>query len=210
MKKYLVGIVALLAMLNQPNFAVSSAITDLDDFKAKRVYIYDTKENPKAKGLRITIPYPTSWTAEEGRHPNIIQKFKTTIDGKYLVSTMIRIKQVPPIIESGFSSESINSEEFRKNFVKKMGYEYIDSGATQIEGGNAFWATYLQQQSTPTVNLYMYALSYNVIYSGKLISITHSVGGVINDQKFKEVFDAYIPVFQLITSGIIFPNKWTR
>ncbi|MBU4583227.1 MAG: hypothetical protein KKH02_12595 [Proteobacteria bacterium] len=210
MKKLLVGLMALLLMLNQATFADASAKADLAEFKAKRVSIYDTKGHPKAKGLRLTIPYPRSWVTEEGRHPNIVQNIKTTLDGKYLISTTIRIKQVPTSIESGYTSTEINSERFRKALVEESGVKYLSSGATKIEGENAFWAIYLQQQSTPMVNMAMLFLSYNVISAGKLITIAHGVSGVANDLKLIEIFDAYVPIFQLITVGIIFPDKWSR
>lgn len=210
MKKFLVGLMALLLMLNQATFADASAKADIANFKAKRVSIYDTKGHPKAKGIRLTIPYPKSWVAAEGRHPNIVQKFETTIDEKCVVSTIIRIQRVPKIIESGYTTTEINSEQFRKGMVEELGVKYLSSGSTKIEGENAFWAIYLQQQSYPTVNIAMFLLSYNVIYAGKLITITHGVSGDANDQKLKEIFDAYVPIFQLITVGIIFPDKWSR
>ncbi len=143
MKKFLVGLMALLLMLNQATFADASAKADIANFKAKRVSIYDTKGHPKAKGIRLTIPYPKSWVTEEGRHPNIVQNIRTTIDGKYLISTTIRIQLVPKIIETGYTTTEINSEQFRKGMVEGLGVKYFSSGSTKIEGENAFWAIYL-------------------------------------------------------------------
>ena len=196
-------------MLDQATFAIASSKADLADFKAKRVSIYDTKGHPKAKGLRITIPYPISWVTEEGQRPNIVQKIKTS-EGKYLISTTIYIKQAPT--NTGYTSAQINSEQFRKNLVDGLGTTctYLNSGATQIEGENAFWVILLQQLSTPTVNIDMLSLSYYVISDGKLIIVGHSVGGATNDPKLKDIFDAYTPIFQLMTTGIIFPDKWSR
>lgn len=207
MKKVLVGILALLLMLNQTTFALASAKADLADFKAKRVSIYDTKGHPKANGLWLTIPYPISWVTEEGRRPNIVQKIKT-IDEKYLISTVIRIQQAPT--STGYTSSEINSEQFRKAAAEGLGIKYLNSGATQIEGENALWVFYLQQLSTPMVNIDMLILAYHVISAGKLITIAHSVGGVANDPKLIEIFDAYAPIFQLMTIGIILPDKWSR
>ena len=210
MKKFLICLMALLLMLNQATLAFTSAKADIDNFKAKRVFVYDTKGHPKAKGIRLTIPYPKSWVAAEGQHPNIVQKFETTIDEKYVVSTIIRIQRVPKIIESGYTTTEINSEQFRKIMVEKIGSKYLSSGATKIESENAFWVAYFLRQSYPTVNIAMFLLSYNVIYAGKLITITHGVSGDANDQKLKEIFDAYVPIFQFMTAGIIFPDKWSR
>jgi hypothetical protein len=56
----------------------------------------------------------------------------------------------------------------------------------------------------------MLNLSYYVISDGKLIIVGNSVVGAMNDPKLKEIFDAYTPIFQLMMSGIIFPDKWSR
>jgi len=211
MKKFLVGLMALLLMLNQATFADASAKADIANFKAKRVSIYDTKGHPKAKGIRLTIPYPKSWVAAEGRHPNIVQKFETTIDKKYVVSTIIRIQQVPKNIESGYTTTEINSEKFRKIMVEEIGSKYLSSGATKIEAENAFWVAYFQHQTiAASVDIDTLVLSFNVIYSRKLITIAHRVYGAANDHKLKEIFDAYVPIFQLMTLGIIFPDKWSQ
>jgi hypothetical protein len=84
-------------MLNQAIFGLASAKEDLADFKAKRVFIYDTKGHPKAKGIRLTIPYPRSWFTEEGQHPNIVQKIKTTV-GIYLIF-YIKIDKIQKCID---------------------------------------------------------------------------------------------------------------
>jgi len=77
---------SILLLFNQESFVSASPKSDIADFKAKRVSIYDTMEHPKAKGLRLKMPYPTSWSKEEGQRPNIVQKIKKG-DGAYLIST---------------------------------------------------------------------------------------------------------------------------
>lgn len=159
--------------------------------------------------MRLTIPYPASWVIEEGQRPNIVQKIKTS-EENYMISTIIYIKQAPT--NTGYTSSQINSEQFRKNSVDGLGTTctYLNSGVTQIEGENAFWVIFLQRLSTTTVNIDMLNLSYYVISDGKLIIVGNSVVGAMNDPKLKEIFDAYTPIFQLMMSGIIFPDKWSR
>ena len=189
MKKFLVGLISFLLIINHTTLAVASAKNDLADFKAKRVSVYDTKGHSKAKGIRLTIPYPKSWVAAEGRHPNIVQKFEKTIDEKYVVSTIIRIQRVPKNIESGYTTTEINSEQFRKIMVEEIGSEYLSSGATKIEAENAFWVAYLQHQTiAASVDIDTLVLSFNVIYSRKLITIAHRVYGAANDQLVSRAF----------------------
>lgn len=209
MRIFFIGIVALLLLHNQADIALATVEVDLANLKANRVALYDTEGHPKAKGLRLTLPYPPSWVTEEGRHPNIVQKIKTS-DGTHLISTTIHIIQAPT--NQGYTSAEISSEKFRKNSVDGLGTTctYLNSGATQIEGENAIWFSYLQKISLPTVNLEMLYLSYAVIFSGKQIMIMHEVGGAANDPTLKETFDAYLPIFQLMTTHVIFPDKWKQ
>ena len=207
MRIFFVGIVALLLLLNQATLALATVEADLADFKANRLAIYDTKGNPKAKGLRLTLQYPITWDIEEGRHPNIVQKIKTS-DGTHLISTTIHIVQSPKT--QGYTSAEISSETYTKKMVEEMGpaYTYLNSGATQIEGENAIWFSYLQKVSMPTASLEIFNLSYTVIFSGKQIVIAYGVGGVAGDPTLKKTFDAYLPIFQLMTTRIIFPERW--
>jgi hypothetical protein len=209
MRNFFVGIVVFLFLLNQPTIVLATAKTDLDNFKANRVTLYDTKGHPKAKNLRLTLPYPPLWNHEEGRHPNIVQKIMTS-NGNHLISTTIHIIQSP--MNRGYSSAEINNEKFRKNWVEDLGgaFTYLNSGATQIDGENAIWCSYIQKFSMPTGDLQIFCLSYSVIYSGKQIMLIHGVGGVADDPVLKKSFDAYLPIFQLMTTRVIFPDKWTR
>lgn len=209
MRTFFIGIVTLLLLLNLVANAFATVEDDLANLMANRVALYDTKGHPKAKGLRITLPYPPSWETEEGRHPNILQKIKT-IDGNHLISTTIHIIEAPT--NQGYTAEEISDVKFRKRLVDELGSTctYLNSGATQIEGENAIWISYLQKFSLPTLDLEILYLSYAVIFSGKQIMIMHGVGGVANDPTLKETFDAYLPIFQLMTTRVIFPDKWNQ
>jgi len=209
MRKFFVGIVALLLLFNQATVVFATAKADIADFKGKRTSLYDTKEHPKASGLRLTMPYPKSWVTEEGRHPHIVQKIKTD-DGKHVIGTAIEVHQSP--MNRGYTAAEINNEKFRKDLAKRLSATntYIDSGDTQIDGENAVWVFSLQQAATPTVKVKLLLLTYSVIFAGKEIMITHMVSGEADDPKLKEVFDAYTPIFQAMTIGVIFPDKWSR
>lgn len=56
---------------------------------------YRTDEHPKAKGVRLHIQVPRSWKAEEGRRPNIVQKW-TSQGGQGLNTVLVQIKSAEP------------------------------------------------------------------------------------------------------------------
>jgi len=209
MKNFFAGVFVFLILLNLTASASASVEADIADFKANREKIYDTKGHPKAKGLRLTMPYPPSWIAKEGERPNIVQKFLKIDEGR-IISSGIHIIEVPP--NEKYTSVKINSEPFRKSLVEKMGsnIKYLDSGATQVEGEDAFWIFYLQEFSLPAGKISLFFLSYSVYFAGKHLLIMHSVGGSPDDPTLRKTFDKYSPLFQLMTTRVIFPEKWSR
>ena len=55
---------------------------------------FDTKGLSKAKGLWLTVKYPSNWLAKDGERPNIVQKFVHN-DGPITELLMVQIKDVP-------------------------------------------------------------------------------------------------------------------
>ena len=52
-------------------------------------YTFNTKGHKKAKNTEISLDIPKSWTAREGRQPNVIQLFSSDCgNGKYTISIM--------------------------------------------------------------------------------------------------------------------------
>lgn len=210
MRNFFIKLTIALSVMTQSAYAMNLADRDINDFKLKTYLNYDTLNHPKAKGLQITVPYPKSWNKEEGNHPNIVQKLKNSLSNGYLISTMIRIKELPEAAGQNFSSELVKDEEFRKSFCDTPGVEYIDSGETTIDGENAFYVIHSQQAKTLSMHINLLNLSYNTAYDGKIISITHSAGGLDSNDDLIDTFVSYIPVFELITTGVVIHNKWTN
>jgi hypothetical protein len=178
---------------------------DLASFADKRVRTFDTEGHEKAKGMRLIIEYPPSWVAEEARHPNVVQKFSRT-ESKRLISAMITIIKVPQA--GAFTAKEVNSDSFRKKEIAKMGYHYIRGGPTAIEGETAWWATYSMERVLPTATIQAFVLHYFVITNGVLIQFQYSVGSTKGDEGLKGLFDEYVPLFQLMTARVLFPDKW--
>ncbi|MFO7970459.1 MAG: hypothetical protein R6U40_01770 [Desulfobacterales bacterium] len=197
-------VICLIVLVLTPSITAATADGDIAAFRNNQVVLYNTKMHPKAKGIHLKLPYPRSWIAEEGRHPNVVKKFKTH-DGNHMISTLILIKNSP--IKKNFSSAQINSENFRKSIAEGLG-TYFESGATQVDGENAIWIFYVQNFSLPTANIRAYFLTYIVNFHGKMVLLMHGVGGAAEDLILKEKFYSYMPLFQTITSNVIFPDKW--
>ena len=185
----------------------ASIQADLEEIEKNKIYTYDTTGHPKAKEVRLTIPYLQSWDAVEGDRPNIVKKFQKIYQQK-TITTVIYIKNAPT--NKKYTSSQVKSENFRKNLIESTGenIEYISSGSTKIEGEDAIWSIYKQNFSFPSVELNMFCLSYSFYISNKHVLIAHAVGGLSSDKTVKTTFDEYTKLFELITSRITLPEKW--
>ena len=56
---------------------------------------YFTKDHPKAKGVNISVEYPSSWTPAEGERPNIVKKFSGNSSDGITRMFLIIIKHCP-------------------------------------------------------------------------------------------------------------------
>ena len=64
------------------------------DEAAEAIMLADVKKLSKAKGLWLTVKYPSNWLAKDGERPNIVQKFVHN-DGPITELLMVQIKDVP-------------------------------------------------------------------------------------------------------------------
>lgn len=71
---------------------------------------YDTKNHPKAKGIWLTIKYPTGWETKEGERPNIVQKFSGEYKNIY-TTLILQIAKAGGPIENECSTTSAKEME---------------------------------------------------------------------------------------------------
>jgi len=168
--------------------------------------IFDSKGHTKAKGLRITLEYPSTWQAQEGRRPNIIQRFSPQKRKGEHIETTLLIKEIPSSIDF---TEHITNEMLIKGLLSEAASDSnIDVNTTTIDAESAGWAIFTKNINHAGLALKMKGVMYAIIYEGKIITFTASVGGLQSDNTIDQKFDLYLPVFKQIAGSIIFPSKW--
>jgi hypothetical protein len=73
---------------------------------------FDSKNHVKAKGVWLTVRYPSGWIAKEGERPNIVQKFVGDYQGLF-VTLMLHIEDAGGAVES--ECRSMSSNEFAES-----------------------------------------------------------------------------------------------
>ena len=183
-----------------------SAADDARAFSQGQRTKYNSKDHPKAKGIQITLEYPSTWQAEEGQRPNIVQKFIGKDDLGNSVIVTLMIKKIPFLLR--LFKKNWLEEDFLKEMVTDMGGLYISSGTTKIENENAAWVIFTLSLERAFRKMRIKSIAFIIIYKGRLIQLQCAVGGIQNDPTINQRFNSYVPLFQLIFNSIVFPDKW--
>ena len=210
MKKIILVLLGFFISMSALAFAQN---TDLQVFSSGNKSKYSTKDHPKAKGINITVEYPSHWKLSEGERPNIVQKFSGDASDGITRMFLILIKDMPSEV-SRMSAEDIAKEAFSGDALKAIvpsGGEFIKGEQTRYDGQPGAWAILSINSQRAGMTMKMYTLQHMFIYGGKMVSIQCMVGGLeqMNGNLYQE-FNSYVPLFQQIGNSIIVPDKWTK
>jgi hypothetical protein len=186
---------------------------DFQSFSSGNKSRYSTKDHPKAKGINITVEYPSHWKLSEGERPNIVQKFSGDASDGITRMFLILIKEMPEITSS-MPAEDIANEVFSQDALKEIvppGGKFIKGEQTKYDGQPGAWAIFSINSQRAGMTAKMYSLQHMFIYNGKMVSIQCMVGGLeqMSDDLYRE-FNSYLPLFQQIGNSIIVQDKWTK
>ena len=205
-------ILAFLAIALLPQFGFSQT-SELQAFLGGQKTKYFTEGHPKAKDINISIEYPSHWQRSEGERPNIVQVFTAGASGGFVPSCIILIKEQPSFLKL-FSSEDISEVMFTKETLKEMipqGATFIKGEQTKYDGQPGAWMVYVTQSERAGIKMEMYNLQHMFLYSGKLITLGCSVGGLAGSgATVEQEFTRYLPLFQLLGNSIVIHDKWTK
>lgn len=186
---------------------------DYKNFVSGQKIKYFSKGHPKAKGLNVSIEYPNNWIRKEGERPNVVQNFiESASDGLARICVLL-IKDQPDILKL-FSSQELAELAFNTESLKEFippGAKFIKGAATKYDNQPGAWIIYVMNTQSSGYNVEMYTLQHTCIYSGKLIILQCSIGGIAESNNVKsELFSDYLPLFQLMGTSIVIHDKWTK
>lgn len=168
----------------------------LQIFAIDGFHTYNTKNNPKAKGLDISIQIPKSFTQQESYRPNIALKFMD--NNKNLVMVLIYKIDERVILDESNLNEYCqlyinNSNESNKNMkvtLTQCKFAYIED----IFSPNL---TYFVTAKRMDKEIVAYTDNYNIYYENYLISLQTSASTYKNLKQFQAIF------YQIANSVVI-------
>jgi len=112
---------------------------------------FDSKNHPKAKGVWVTVRYPTGWEAKEGERPNIVQKFIGDYNGMFVMLSLQILNAGAPVEKE---CSELTARDFTDVFTEKESNTYASD------------AKKIKHEEKPA---FLYALTSRVERSGNVV-----------------------------------------
>ena len=176
-------------------------------------YTFNTKGHKKAKNTQISIDIPKSYTAREGRQPNVIQLFTSDCgNGNYSISIVtgempytkeelgdLTFEEIDKIYK-----EDIFTEEYAKNIIQG---KLISYKPMNIAGRSGFLVVYEDTNEKMGMKIKM----RNSVYVFHDVTNIHFIncGIVTSDiaENLEEKSTIINPLFFMIVNSIVIPKK---
>jgi hypothetical protein len=178
-------------------------------------YSYNTKGHKKAKNSEFSIDIPKSWTAREGRQPNVIQLF-TSDCGNGSSSISILTQEMPFTKEElgnltfeeidKLFREDIFTEEYAKNFIEG---KFISYKPMNIAGRSGFSVVYEVISDKMGMKIKMRNNVYIFHDVTNLHFINCGIGTPNIAENLEEKSTIINPLFFMIVNSIVVPKKNT-
>ena len=163
-------VIETLLMFN-PNYQ-KNPIEELND---KFIQTYNSKDNPKAKGVDFSVKVPKSWKSQEANRPNIVRKFTSNngyiIEDTFIENIMILVYDLPIEVKK-LTSQDVTDvcNDIPENSVLR------ECKATTLENLPVVVQRLKLNMKRLENSMNMEVVQYNVFYKNKMIIIQGQVG----------------------------------
>ncbi len=198
-------VIETLLMFN-PNYQ-KNPIEELND---KFIQTYNSKDNPKAKGVDFSVKVPKSWKSQEANRPNIVRKFTSNngyiIEDTFIENIMILVYDLPIEVKK-LTSQDVTDvcNDIPENSVLR------ECKATTLENLPVVVKRLKLNMKRLENSMNMEVVQYNVFYKNKMIIIQGQVGAMnekISEKTLLERFEKFKPVFNYVANSLMINNLY--
>ena len=200
-------VIETLLMFN-PNYQ-KNLIEELND---KFIQTYNSKDNPKAKGVDFSVKVPKSWKSQEANRPNIVRKFTSNngyiIEDTFIENIMILVYDLPIEVKK-LTSQDVTDvcNDIPENSVLR------ECKATTLENLPVVVKRLKLNMKRLENSMNMEVVQYNVFYKNKMIIIQGQVGTMnekISEKTLLERFEKFKPVFNYVANSLMISNLYKQ
>jgi len=174
---------------------------------------YTSDGTGKSLGIKVSIEYPRSWEAADGRRPHILQNFESP---DCSASAGITVSRIPPLWARLWAR--LFSEQDNLNYLSSKEYIeeempgaiFLASGKTTIAGKTAAFCDAMVTRSAPAGDFTDRQRTYCILHKGKLVTLTFHVGaaGIHTPDEMNAAFLKYEKLFGLMATSLDFFDKY--
>lgn len=200
-------VIETLLMFN-PNYQ-KNPIEELND---KFIQTYNSKDNPKAKGVDFSVKVPKSWKSQEANRPNIVRKFTSNngyiVEDTFMENIMILVYDLPIEVKK-LTSQDVTDvcNDIPENSVLRECKEAILENLPVVVQRLKLNMKRLEN------SMNMEVVQYNVFYKNKMIIIQGQVGTMnekISEKTLLERFEKFKPVFNYVANSLMISNLYKQ
>ena len=200
-------VIETLLMFN-PNYQ-KNPIEELND---KFIQTYNSKDNPKAKGVDFSVKVPKSWKSQEANRPNIVRKFTSNngyiIEDTFIENIMILVYDLPIEVKK-LTSQDVTDvcNDIPENSILR------ECKATTLENLPVVVQRLKLNMKRLENSMNMEVVQYNVFYKNKMIIIQGQVGTMnekISEKTLLERFEKFKPVFNYVANSLMISNLYKQ
>jgi hypothetical protein len=169
---------------------------------------YTSDGTGKSLGIKVSIEYPRSWEAADGRRPHILQNFESP---DCSASAGITVWQMPLLWRLSSEQDNLDYLSSKEYIEEEMpGAIFLASGKTTIAGKTAAFCDAMVTRSAPAGDFTDRQRTYCILHKGKLVTLTFNVGaaGIHTRDEMNAAFLKYEKLFGLMATSLDFFDKY--
>jgi hypothetical protein len=136
---------------------------------AETLIPFSTKDLPKAKGLDITIKYPSDWRQEDASRLNVITKFTKKYSGENLGMMMLGVYDLEPSV---FKALNNGSTDVWRQLNSANNIKVLNIIKTKKEGRDIYFSETKNTFAGPEFTITMRYKEMQLLYKEKLLTLT--------------------------------------
>ena len=184
----------------------------IEEINDKFLQTYNSKDNPKAKGVGFSVKVPKSWKSQEANRPNIVRKFTSNngyiIEDAFLESIMLSVYDLPSEVNS-LTEQDINDvcNDLPENAVLR------ECKKTNLENLPVIIQRTKLNVSRLENSMSMEFIQYTIFFKNKAILIQGQVGTLndkVSEKTLLERFEKFKPLFNYVANSLVVNDIYTK
>jgi len=173
---------------------------------------YNSKDNPKAKGVDFTVKVPKSWKSEEANRPNIVRKFGSNngyiVEDKFMENIMLMVFDLPIEVNS-LTQQDITDvcNDVPENAILR------ECKKTELENLPVVIQRIKINLSRLENSMIIEVIQYNIYFKNKVIIIQGQVGTMndkVSEKELLERFEKFKPVFSYVSNSLVINDLYIK